>query len=166
MSNASLTRRALTMLLLPLMVVIVLPWVLRASFATSDTSWADLPGLAWVGRLLGAFLFTAGIGLFAWCFSLFRDVGKGTLAPWDPTQKLVAVGPYQYVRNPMIGALILFLLGEALFLGSTVVGLWALFLFLTNHFYFIFSEEPGLEMRFGESYREYKRRVPRWIPKF
>jgi protein-S-isoprenylcysteine O-methyltransferase Ste14 len=32
-----------------------------------------------------------------------------------------------------------------------------------NHLYFILSEEPGLERRFGESYAEYKRAVPRWI---
>lgn len=124
-----------------------------------------LPRLAWLGRILGAVLFLGGIGLFVWCARLFFSVGRGTLAPWDPTQKLVAVGPYAHVRNPMISALILFLLGEALFLGSTVVALWALFLFLTNHFYFIYSEEPGLEKRFRESYRDYKHRVPRWVPK-
>lgn len=41
-AKPNLLRRALTMLLLPLMVVIVFPWLLRNSFAASDTSWVDL----------------------------------------------------------------------------------------------------------------------------
>jgi protein-S-isoprenylcysteine O-methyltransferase Ste14 len=163
--NPRLYQRSLTMLLMPLVVVIVIPWLLRVSFASIDTSWADLPALAWVGRTLGAVLFVSGLSIFFWCVSLFVSIGRGTLAPWDPTRKLVAVGPYEYVRNPMIGSLILFLLGEALFLGSAVVAIWALVIFVINHFYFVYSEEPGLEKRFGESYREYKLRIPRWIPK-
>jgi protein-S-isoprenylcysteine O-methyltransferase Ste14 len=33
-----------------------------------------------------------------------------------------------------------------------------------NHVYFVLSEEPGLEARFGDAYRRYKANVPRWIP--
>jgi protein-S-isoprenylcysteine O-methyltransferase Ste14 len=163
--NPRLYQRALAMLLMPLVVVIIVPWVLRASFTSIDTSWADLPALAWVGRILGVILFSGGLSIFFWCVSLFVSVGRGTLAPWDPTRKLVSVGPYDHVRNPMISSQILFLLCEALFLGSSVVAIWALVIFFINHFYFIYSEEPGLEKRFGESYREYKRQVPRWIPR-
>lgn len=35
------------------------------------------------------------------------------LTPWDPTPRLVIVGLYRYVRNPMIGGVILVLLGVA-----------------------------------------------------
>ncbi len=157
--------RALTALLLPLVVVIIIPWLLRLQFAGVDTSWAELPALAWVGRILGGLTVILGLSVFFWCVSLFVNVGRGTLAPWDPTQELVAVGPYKHTRNPMIGSLVLFLLGEALFLGSTVVAAWAFVLFAVNHVYFIYSEEPGLETRLGQSYRDYKEHVPRWIPK-
>jgi protein-S-isoprenylcysteine O-methyltransferase Ste14 len=96
---------------------------------------------------------------------LFFNVGRGTIMPWDPTRKLVAVGPYQSVRNPMILGVLTMLVGEALFFGSAAIGILAAAFFAINHVYFIFSEEPGLEKRFGESYREYKKRVPRWIPR-
>jgi protein-S-isoprenylcysteine O-methyltransferase Ste14 len=96
---------------------------------------------------------------------LFARVGRGTLAPWDPTRKLVAVGPYRYVRNPMISGVALMLLGQALFWPSVAIAIWAGLFILINHLYFIFSEEPGLESRFGENYRQYKANVPRWLPR-
>jgi protein-S-isoprenylcysteine O-methyltransferase Ste14 len=34
-----------------------------------------------------------------------------------------------------------------------------------NHIYFVYSEEPGLAERFGNEYTEYKKNVPRWIPR-
>jgi protein-S-isoprenylcysteine O-methyltransferase Ste14 len=157
--------RHLFSLILPILVAGVFPYLLRRGFAASDSSWADAPELALFGKILGVVVFVSGLALFSWCFNLFFRVGKGTLMPWDPTTKLVAVGPYQIMRNPMISSVAMLLLGEALFLGSTVLGIWLLFFFLTNHFYFIFSEEPGLEKRFGEPYRKYRAEVPRWLPR-
>jgi protein-S-isoprenylcysteine O-methyltransferase Ste14 len=110
-------------------------------------------------------VFLAGFALFAWCVALFARVGRGTLAPWDPTRALVAVGPYRYVRNPMITGVATMLAGEALFWRSGAVAVWAAAFVVINHLYFILSEEPGLERRFGEPYREYRRTVPRWIPR-
>ena len=92
-------------------------------------------------------------------------VGRGTLAPWDPTRRLVAEGPYRHVRNPMISGVLLMLVGEALLSRSGVLALWAGAFLLINHTYFLLSEEPGLERRFGDSYRVYRAHVPRWIPR-
>jgi protein-S-isoprenylcysteine O-methyltransferase Ste14 len=116
-------------------------------------------------RALGAALLLAGVLLFAWCLSLFARVGRGTLAPWDPTQRLVAVGPYRYLRNPMITGVATVIAGEALLVGSRLLALWAVLFLAINFAYFVLVEEPGLERRFGEPYREYKARVPRWIPR-
>ncbi len=158
-------RHTLSILLLPFMVAAVVPAWLLHSFAASDSRWVGSSWLSWAGWMLGVFLVLAGLGLFAWCVSLFVRVGQGTLAPWDPTQKLVAVGPYRHVRNPMISGVALMLTGQAVFWGSWIVGLWAGIFVLINHTYFLLSEEPGLERRFGESYRTYKAHVPRWIPR-
>jgi len=107
----------------------------------------------------------AGFLLWAWCVSLFARVGRGTLAPWDPTRKLVAIGPYRYVRNPMITGAVTMLLGEALYFGSALLLAWAAAFWLINHIYFLASEEPGLRRRFGDDYGRYATNVPRWIPR-
>jgi protein-S-isoprenylcysteine O-methyltransferase Ste14 len=157
-------RHLLSILLLPFVVVVVVPaWLLNN--AAGDTRWSDASLIVWLLRAIGLALLIIGFGLFSWCMSLFARVGRGTLAPWDPTRNLVAVGPYRYVRNPMISGVSAMLLGEALLWGSLAIGLWACVFILINHAYFVLSEEPGLEQRFGEPYRVYKANVPRWIPR-
>lgn len=158
-------RHLLAILLLPFMVVIVMPMWLFNSFANIDTRWAGSSSLMWTGLIAGALFVWIGLMLFVLCVNLFALFGQGTLAPWDPTQKLVISGPYRHVRNPMISAVAMMLIGQSLFWGSWVIGLWAGIFILINHVYFMFSEEPGLEKRFGESYLMYKANVPRWIPR-
>ena len=100
-----------------------------------------------------------------WTNRLFTTVGKGTLAPWNPPQKLVVRGVYRHVRNPMIAGVHLVLLGEAFLTAS--LPLFALFLVggVINAVYIPLSEERGLVKRFGDEYLTYKRNVPRWVPR-
>lgn len=158
-----LLRHALSILLLPFVVTVVVPRALQRS--SLATTWSDAAWLAWPARLLGAVVLLGGFALFGWCVALFARVGRGTLAPWDPTRRLVAVGPYRTVRNPMISAVVAILAGEALLLGSLPIAAWAAAFMLINHAYFILAEEPGLERRFGEEYRRYRAQVPRWLPR-
>ncbi|HMI49672.1 MAG TPA: isoprenylcysteine carboxylmethyltransferase family protein [Gemmatimonadaceae bacterium] len=158
-------RHLLSILLLPFVVVVIIPrWLLRA-WAASDTHWPGGTVAAFAGYLAGELVFIAGFALFAWCVSLFARVGQGTLAPWDPTRRLVAVGPYRYMRNPMITGVVTMLAGEALYHGSRVIAIWAATFVAINQIYFMLLEEPGLERRFGAAYLEYKSAVPRWIPR-
>jgi protein-S-isoprenylcysteine O-methyltransferase Ste14 len=157
-------RHVLSILILPVTITIVVPrWILY-TFAAVDTRW-PATGTAWIPRALGVLLVAAGLALVSWCITLFARVGKGTLAPWDPTSKLVAVGPYRYTRNPMITGVGSILTGEALATGSWRLGVWTLIFVALNHIHFLLFEEPGLERRFGEPYLQYKRTVPRWIPR-
>jgi len=160
----SLLRHLLSILLLPFCATVALPYWLLHTFSSADSRWGDSP-IVWLPYLAGALLILIGLTLFTWCVSLFARVGKGTLAPWDPTRKLVAVGPYRHMRNPMITGVAAILIGHALLRGSLVLSLWACAFVLINHVYFVLSEEPGLEKRFGDSYRTYKASVPRWIPR-
>jgi protein-S-isoprenylcysteine O-methyltransferase Ste14 len=158
--------RFLSSLIAPILVVVVLPlWLIRNVLAEYDTSWpADSPAV-WIARLLGLAVGLGGLALFIWCVSLFFTTGRGTIMPWDPTQHLVVAGPYRHVRNPMISSVLFMVIGQALWWGSWLTGALAAFFFVVNHFYFIYSEEPGLEKRFGQSYRVYKANVPRWLPR-
>jgi protein-S-isoprenylcysteine O-methyltransferase Ste14 len=82
-----------------------------------------------------------------------------------PTE-LVVRGLFRYVRNPMsLGALTL-MLGLALFCRSISILLFCAPLFLVVHIFVVLVEEPGLEKRFGDGYREYKISVNRWLPTF
>ena len=95
-------RHLSAILLCPFLAAVVVPDWLLTSWAGFDTRWGSVSSLEWLPRGAGVGLLTGGLMLFGWCVKLFAQIGQGTLAPWDPTRKLVAVGPYRYVRNPMI----------------------------------------------------------------
>jgi protein-S-isoprenylcysteine O-methyltransferase Ste14 len=157
-------RHLASIILLPFMVVVVVPSWLLDSSTEVDYRWSG-PAPVLVGRGLGLLICAAALLLFVWCVALFARVGRGTLAPWDPTKRLVAVGPYRHIRNPMISAVAALLLGEALYFGSAVLAGWSMLFIVMNHIYFLVLEEPGLERRFGAAYADYKRSVPRWLPR-
>lgn len=163
-----LVRHLVSILLLPFSAVVLMPaWVLHR-YPPGD-SWPEtgVSGIETIAaRVAGAAIFALGLALFAWCVWLFGRVGKGTLAPWDPPRRFVAVGPYRYVRNPMISGVAAMLAGEAVFLASIPLALWTLTFVLVNQVYFVLSEEPHLERRYGPRYRAYKAAVPRWAPRF
>jgi protein-S-isoprenylcysteine O-methyltransferase Ste14 len=129
--------------------------------------------LLWLGganvqpatAVAGAVLVAAGLVLVIWTARLFVKVGRGTLAPWDPTSRLVVLGPYRYVRNPMITGVGLILVGEALFFRSWWIAIELAVFLAVNAIYFPLVEEPGLRRRFGAEYEEYCSRVPRWLPR-
>jgi protein-S-isoprenylcysteine O-methyltransferase Ste14 len=115
--------------------------------------------------VVGVVICAAGLVLFIATIRMFILIGNGTIMPWDPTRKLITVSLYSHVRNPMILSLIIILVGEALLFASYGIALLATLNFVINTIYFNFSEEPGLEKKFGEEYIEYKKNVPRWIPR-
>ncbi|MEE9263698.1 MAG: isoprenylcysteine carboxylmethyltransferase family protein [Vicinamibacteria bacterium] len=154
-----------SVLALPFMVVVVVPSLIVMFLGEVDTRWPFSVPIYVTSRGVGFLLIGAGLALLVKTIRLFATVGKGTLAPWDPTQKLVVEGPYRHVRNPMITGVVTILLGEAVFWGSLAIAELAVVFFIINYVYFIVSEEPGLVRRFGEDYKTYMQHVPRWIPR-
>jgi protein-S-isoprenylcysteine O-methyltransferase Ste14 len=151
--------------LLPGIVTLVLPALIVNSTDSLNVG-AGLDGApAALPVLLGSALIVAGFLLWLQTVRLFARIGRGTLAPWDPTERLVVEGPYRRVRNPMISAVLAVLVGEAILLGSLPLAVWFVLFFAINAVYMPLSEEPGLERRFGDDYREYKRNVPAWLPR-
>jgi Putative protein-S-isoprenylcysteine methyltransferase len=142
--------------ILPFTVLVLVPWWI-------EKDWVVQSNIYFTG---GSVLMILGLSVMAVTISSFIRIGKGTLAPWSPTKKLVIAGPYRYVRNPMIMGVMTVLLGEALMFYSISILKWSGLFFLINTAYFILSEEPQLEKRFGEDYRHYKQNVNRWLPRF
>jgi protein-S-isoprenylcysteine O-methyltransferase Ste14 len=147
--------------ILPLTAAGIVPAVLLARIGWAQAIAGVRPAPAVAGALVAA----AGLAMLVWTVTLFIRVGRGTLAPWDPTRRLVVRGPYAHVRNPMISGVLALLIGEAVAFGAWQLWTWAGLFLAINHGYFVLSEEPGLVRRFGDEYEEYRRHVPRWIPR-
>ena len=81
-------------------------------------------------------------------------------------KEFVAFGPLRYMRNPMSFGAVTLLCGLGLLERSLSLLLLAVLLFLFLHFVVVLVEEPGLEERFGKSYRSYKQSVNRWLPSY
>ena len=116
-------------------------------------------------KWLGLLPVTAGIAVYLWCAWDFATAGRGTPLVFDAPKRLVARGLYRFVRNPMYWGILLILLGEALGFGSSAILYYALLVALLFHAFVVFYEEPALRRKFGPSYEQYRRSVPRWIPK-
>lgn len=149
-----------TILLLPFNVVVIIPCFILY-FSGYHYNSPDIKYL-----IAGILLLSAGLFLAGWTMVLFNNVGKGTLAPWNPPENLVVKGPYCYVRNPMIIGVLLVLISEYFLLNAIEIFWWTVLFFIINNIYFYVFEERQLENRFGEEYKKYKKNVPMWIPRF
>lgn len=111
-------------------------------------------------------LWFLGGTILLWSFWNFLHEGRGTPAPIDPPKELVATGFYRYVRNPMYVGVFLLVLGHFLWFGFLWLLVYLAIVFLIIHTFVTTYEEPTLKRKFGASYEEYLKRVPRWIPRF
>jgi protein-S-isoprenylcysteine O-methyltransferase Ste14 len=118
-------------------------------------------------RWLAAIPSVLGFAVALRCVWDFGRTGRGTPAPIAPPQRLVVVGFYRYVRNPM-------------YLGFFVgwIGLWIIFghangiaiaiacaVVLGVHLFVCFYEEPTLRKMFGADYLQFCQNVNRWLPR-
>jgi protein-S-isoprenylcysteine O-methyltransferase Ste14 len=157
-------RHARAIVLLPGVVAGLVPALLAVG-GDVHVGWGLPTWIAWLPATAGVALALVGLFMIAWTVWLFARVGSGTLAPWDPTSRLVVVGPYRHVRNPMISGVLLLLLGEAALLGSIPVLVWFGCVLAVNAVYLPLVEEPALTRRFGSDYERYRVSVPRWLPR-
>jgi protein-S-isoprenylcysteine O-methyltransferase Ste14 len=118
---------------------------------------------AW--RWLAYPLIAVGAAIYLRCVWDFALAGRGTPAPIDPPKTLIVRGLYRYVRNPMYVGVLLVLGGELILFPSRQFLLYILVCFTVVNVFVLLYEEPVLGKKFGDSYAEYRRRVPRWIPR-
>src|SRR5438132_10672305 len=118
-------------------------------------------------RWLAAVPSVLGFAIAMRCVWDFGWTGHGTPAPVAPPKRLVVVGFYRYLRNPMY-------VGFA----AGWIGLWVVFghanpalitavaaVALAVHLFVVFYEAPTLRKKFGADYDEYCRDVNRWWPR-
>jgi hypothetical protein len=90
-------------LLLPGMVLGVIPaLIVYFTGVDSDGLWSSYPANRFILPIIGLILIGLGLSLMIATIRLIGTVGKGTLAPWNPPQRLVVQGIYRHVRNPMM----------------------------------------------------------------
>ena len=106
------------------------------------------------------------VGLFYTLWSVITFFkSKGTPVPFNPPPELVVKGPYKYSRNPMTAGLFLQMLGLGLLLGSILLTFVFTPLYILMHYHQLKTlEEPELEKRLGNAYKEYKSKVPMFFP--
>ena len=136
-----------------------IPWAL--SFLGPRYGWID--GRSGIWNLLGLIPIALANICLIWLMILnFRRIPRRLKLERTPTY-LLTRGPYRFSRNPMYIAELMLWFGWAVFYGSIIICIALLVMAPLMNKRVVAREEHDLEARFGESYLEYKNRVPRWF---
>ncbi len=115
--------------------------------------------------ILSVPVFGVALFLIGWSVRHFFEV-KGTPVPVNPPPKLVTTGPYAYTRNPMLTGVFALMFGFGLFYGSVSLLFVLTPLFILINFWELkVIEEPEIEQRLGEPYRDYRKKTPMFFPR-
>lgn len=126
--------------------------------------WAS--ALPWA--IIAILLMIPGLALSIWSIIHMKRVGEGN--PFDAynhevaprTKHLMTDGPYKFSRNPMLVGVYIYDIGVLLWLQSW----WPIAVFAVEVILLtlqVCSEEKRLEADFGEEYRVYREKVPRYL---
>jgi protein-S-isoprenylcysteine O-methyltransferase Ste14 len=137
--------------------------IIRAVITHQDWSGWTIPIPAEIGLLLVIISGAASL------LTMVNLALKGLGAPFAAialSRKLAADWLYAWTRNPMVLALLAFLLSLGIWFQSALFILWVLILFAPAYLVFVkVYEERELEIRFGPSYLEYKSKTPMLLPR-
>jgi len=159
-------------IIVPGTVAVLIPrWLIGGYFrpparVLTSIGWTMVGWTMIVCAMIGGALIVIGAAIYFRCAWEFAVRGLGTPAPIAPTKFLVTTALHRYVRNPMYIGVFLAILGQGIFFRSAHVAEYAIAMICIAHVFVLTYEEPTLHRQFGESYDEYRRTVPRWIPKF
>ena len=120
------------------------------------------PELASIGWTAGGALVAVGIAIMAAGIRNFSRAG--TPVPSNQVVRaLVTTGIHGWSRNPIYVGMLLLYAGIAIAARSPWILILALPLFVILRYGVVAREEAYLERRFGETYRDYKAHVRRWL---
>jgi protein-S-isoprenylcysteine O-methyltransferase Ste14 len=146
----------------PFCVLYIIPQFLMKLVKIKTVDGFGIPGV----ETAGIIIMWAGTALAIWCAMLMFLFGKGTFFVTSAPKKILTRNIFGYVRNPMMWALFIIVFGEILVFGHFILLVWLIAMIRIIYLIVANYEEPQLERRFGESWKEYCQKVPPWIPRF
>jgi len=111
---------------------------------------------------LGIFTILAGVALLGLSMVELRK-HKTTVHPNHGAMRLVTSGPFAISRNPIYLGNVVLLIGLGLLLVNPWMFLAAIVCGYLVQVLAIVREEAHLEHKFGKAWRDYRKRVRRWI---
>ncbi|MCW4020571.1 MAG: isoprenylcysteine carboxylmethyltransferase family protein [Candidatus Bathyarchaeota archaeon] len=146
----------------PILTFIIGKWV---DATLSLPSFPPFPANLCIGAAIFFFGLAIGIKSTRTLYRIGRGLPWGEMSKQSRSTRLVTSGPYAYCRNPMTLGYSLLPCGMGVMfrsIGMTIFVPAIVFAIMIG--WLKVKEEPNLEKRFGEAYREYKRRTPFLIP--
>ena len=146
----------------PFCMLYIIPQFLMKLVKIKTEDGFGIPGV----EIVGIIIMWSGTALAIWCAGLMFLYGKGTFLVTSAPKKILTRNIFGIVRNPMMWALYIIVLGEILTFGHFILVIWLIAMVRIIYLIVANYEEPQLEQRFGESWKEYCQKVPAWIPRF
>ncbi|TMD57059.1 MAG: isoprenylcysteine carboxylmethyltransferase family protein [Chloroflexi bacterium] len=131
--------------------------LLRHPLPTLTPSWYDA-----LVRPLGLALMVAGIVVVGWAYATMGGYWSGAISA-RADHRVIAEGPFAFVRHPVYAAFLLGVIGGALALADPVAAVTALVSIPLMRGRAL-AEERFLEDRLGDAYRDYRKRVSMFVP--
>jgi len=135
------------------LVVLLFPWLI--------TGWhSGVPSYPTALRILGIALIAVGSTVNI--TTLIQLSIAGRRGP----SRVMARGPYRYMRHPMYGSYVVTIIGEAVFLTRPVLLVYAAAILAALMLLVHLDEERAMSRRFGPAYDAYRASVPGWWPRW
>jgi protein-S-isoprenylcysteine O-methyltransferase Ste14 len=144
---------------LALIVWEVLPWAI--SLLTPRYGW--ISGRPSIWNLLGLIPVLIGTVGLLWGVAVHSAQSLQGIEMELDKSYLLMRGMYAFSRHPMYVSELILILGWVIFYGSIAVLIASIVWFVFFNFYAMPNEEKVLEAHYGEAYREYKKKVRRWL---
>jgi protein-S-isoprenylcysteine O-methyltransferase Ste14 len=110
----------------------------------------------------GAALAIAGLALGMFSIREFKQAGT-SVVPGEPSTMLIEQGPYKFTRNPIYIGMVMLYFGVAVMLTSAWMLLLLIPVLIVLKRGVVEREEAYLTAKFGDTYRTFQARVPRWL---